>query len=447
MACTANKTQFLRTVAVRSYSAQASPKVASKKSSEIETTTLPNKVVVASVESNSPISRVSVLFRAGSRNESYDNLGATHLIRSAASLSNKKSTGFGLTRNIQQIGGSLSCNTDREIVEYNVELTRNQLDVGLQYLSDISTQHIFKPWELNDNVKQIKGDLARVSPQARAVDLVHRAAFHTELGNSIFCAKHHVGKISPETLQHYVGANFTAGRTAVVGVGVDHQFLVGFAKSLKLKDGQDGAVTPSKYHGFGELRVDKAGSLAHVAVATQGGSLANQKEALAFAVLQYVAGAGASTKRGNVNGALGKVVTSAIGNEPFGFSAFNASYTDNGLFGFVLSAEAKSAGKAIDAAVKALRQGSVSDGDVKRAKEQLKVAVLNDIDSESHLVSDIGAQAVLLGNVQGTAQILAAIDGVSTADVNAAAKKVASGKWSVGAVGNLATVPYVSQLN
>lgn len=47
----------------RGYAAQAGAKIASKKNHEVETTTLPNKLIVASVESNSPISRVSVLFR------------------------------------------------------------------------------------------------------------------------------------------------------------------------------------------------------------------------------------------------------------------------------------------------------------------------------------------------------------------------------------------------
>lgn len=66
-----------------------------------------------------------------------------------------------------------------------------------------------------------------------------------------------------------------------------------------------------------------------------------------------------------------------------------------------------------------MRQGSVSNADVARGKEQLKAAVLNELDAESRLVGDIGAQAVLLGNVQSAAQIVAAIDGVSDADVNA----------------------------
>lgn len=75
--------------------------------------------------------------------------------------------------------------------------------------------------------------------------------------------------------------------------------------------------------------------------------------------------------------------------------------------------------KAIDAAVKALKQGSVSQGDVTRAKEQLKAAVLSELDSNGRLVSDIGQQAVLLGQVQSATQLAAAIDGVSVADVNA----------------------------
>lgn len=61
----------------------------------------------------------------------------------------------------------------------------------------------------------------------------------------------------------------------------------------------------------------------------------------------------------------------------------------------------------------------MSNADVTRGKEQLKAAVLHELDSGSRLVGEIGAQAVLLGNVQSAAQIVAAIDSVSDADVNA----------------------------
>lgn len=67
-----------------------------------------------------------------------------------------------------------------------------------------------------------------------------------------------------------------------------------------------------------------------------------------------------------------------------------------------------------------MKQGSVSNSDVARGKEQLKAAVLYELDTDSGLISDIGAQAILCGaNVQSSAQIVAAIDGITDSDVNA----------------------------
>lgn len=47
----------------RGFATQAKPKVATAKRSEVQVTTLPNKLVVASVDGNIPLSRVSVVFR------------------------------------------------------------------------------------------------------------------------------------------------------------------------------------------------------------------------------------------------------------------------------------------------------------------------------------------------------------------------------------------------
>lgn len=283
---------------------------------------------------------------AGPRNETYDILGANHVLRISAGATNKRSTAFGLTKNIQKAGGDLNATSTRETISYNVELTRDNLDTGLKFLQDASTQHEFRAWEIEQNFDLIKYELNQVSPHDRAVDLLHKAAFRTGLGNSVNCAKHHIGKISSECLQHYVSNNLTSDRAAVVAVGINHQLLLGYAKNLSLQSGSDN-VTPSKYHGLGDLRVDKAGELASVAIATQGASLANEKEALAFAVLQQVAGVGSAVQAGNLNGALGKKVAGVLGNTTFNYQTLNGVYTDNGLFGFVLTANARQIGKVI----------------------------------------------------------------------------------------------------
>lgn len=88
----------------------------------------------------------------------------------------------------------------------------------------------------------------------------------------------------------------------------------------------------------------------------------------------------------------------------------------------------------------------MSDDDVKRGKEQLKAEIAFSLDSEAGLVDAIGQQGALLGSAQNLQAALAAVDNISASDVKSAARKVASSKISVGAVGNLAHVPRLNQL-
>jgi len=442
MACNASKTPLLRHLTKRGFSATAQAVPRAAKSGELQQTTLPNKLVVASQESSSPVSRVSIVFRAGSRYESADNLGASHLIRLAAGLSTKNATGFAIARNLQQVGGSLSCTTDRELIAYNVEITRDQLELALRYLEAAVTQQVFKPWELADNKNRLVEDVKRIPDCVKAIELLHEATFSGGLGNSIFCPKHQIGKLSSETLQHYFSSTCTTNRAAVAGVGIDHRELVGFAQSLNLDSGA-GPESNSTVVAPGEVRWEKGGRNASVAVGAVGGSWANPQDALAFTVLQYAAGVGPVAKRGASNGAL----TKQISGDGVEAKALNAVYSDNGLFGFVVSGEARAVGKAVDAGVRALKSGSLSDDDVQRGKEALKAALAYAVESDSGLVDSLGQQAALLGAAKDLRAAQAAVDAVGAGDVKSAARKVASGKLSIGAVGNLANVPRVNQLN
>lgn len=88
--------------------------------------------------------------------------------------------------------------------------------------------------------------------QQRAIDLLHKAAYRTGLGNSLYIAKHQLGKVSTETLQHYFKSNFISGRGAVVGLGINQTQLLHYAESLEIEN-KDSKTEPSKYKG-GEIR-------------------------------------------------------------------------------------------------------------------------------------------------------------------------------------------------
>ncbi|RZC36189.1 cytochrome b-c1 complex subunit 2, mitochondrial, partial [Asbolus verrucosus] len=415
MAANITKITFFRATATRGLATCPPVPIGGLTEYEIKNTTLPNNLVVASANNESPISRISIVVRAGSRNETPDNAGVTHTLRICAGLSTKNSTQFAITRNIQQVGASLTCSSDREVVAYTLEGTKQAIEKTLPFLTEVATQQVFRPWEVAENVPRQRLELALRSPQLRAIDLLHKAAFRRGLGNSLYSAKYQLGNISSETLQHYVASNFTTGRTAVVGLGVDHSQLVNYAQGLSLETGE-GSTTPSPYIG-GEIRSDKGGNLAFVAIGGAGGALKDTKERLAFAVLQRALGIGPQVKWGTTdNGVLSKAVG---GDVQYAISAVNASYSDAGLFGTLIAAPSASAGKIVEAVVKVLKGGALSDADVNRGKNQLKTSVLLDSESGSNIIGCIGSQAALVGSAQSGSQIAAAIDSVSTADVNA----------------------------
>ena len=66
-------------------------------------------------------------WRAGSRNETYDTQGISHLLRLSTALTNTKSSGFAVTRNIQQLGGELTTTADREYISYTLRIHRDNL--------------------------------------------------------------------------------------------------------------------------------------------------------------------------------------------------------------------------------------------------------------------------------------------------------------------------------
>ncbi|KRT82905.1 Peptidase, partial [Oryctes borbonicus] len=205
------KVPILRAGAARAYAAQAAP-VAGSTNYDVKTTVLSNKLVVASAENDSPISRVSILFRAGSRNETPDNLGATHVLRIAAGSTTQSFSKFAIARQVAQAGAILTCTTDREVVAYTLEGTRKAVQDTIPILTAVATQQLFYPWELSDNTNRLRLELATRPPQLRAIDLLHKAAYRTGLGNSLYVAKYNIGKVSSETLQHYVASNFTSNR-------------------------------------------------------------------------------------------------------------------------------------------------------------------------------------------------------------------------------------------
>ncbi|RVE41810.1 hypothetical protein evm_013532 [Chilo suppressalis] len=438
MASKAFSNPFIRHVAKRGY-AQAAPAV--KKDVRIQSAVLPNKTFVAALDNDSPVTRVTIAFKAGSRYEPQTDLGVAHVLRSAAGLSTKNASSFIIARQLSQIGASVTASGDREFVYYTLEATQDNFQAAVEMLNKIVSNQEFRPWEMSDNAPRLKYDLAALPPQVRAVDLLHRAAYRRGLGNSLYISPKRIGKVSSESMQHYATSNLTPSRCAITIIG-DSQEKAGLvANALQLGSSGDAQDEPSKYFG-GELRKEMGGDLAHVALAVQGAP-AGSPQALALAVAAKALGNGPMTKWGADNSPLSK----AVGNVgPFAAAGFNVAYSDNGLFGVVLSVPKDEASAAVSSVAKLMKSGSLSAEAINAGKNQLKLQVLSEAEDGTSLAESLAAQGLYKGTARSPADIARDIDQINSSTVNQVLANASKSKISMGAAGNLAFVPYVDEL-
>jgi len=167
-------------------------------------------------------------------------------------------------------------------------------------------------------------------------------------------------------------------------------------------------------------------------------------EAMACLLLQRVLGTGPAVKYGASQGVLGQVATQAGGN--VAASGICQMYSDAGLLGGLVVSEAASAGKAVSAVVSALRSVSVTEEQVAGARKQLLADIYTLMEDPLQTVENMGVQLLVSGDVMPVEKYPDVIKGISTADVQAAAKKLAASPLAMGAVGNLSTVPHLDSL-
>uniref|UniRef100_A0A146Z3E7 Cytochrome b-c1 complex subunit 2, mitochondrial n=1 Tax=Fundulus heteroclitus TaxID=8078 RepID=A0A146Z3E7_FUNHE len=453
----------------------------------VQVSKLPNGLVIASLENYSPLSSVGVFVKAGSRHENVENLGVSHVLRLAANLTTKGASAFKICRSVEALGGSLSVTGSRENIVYSADCLRDDLDSLLDFLVNVTTAQEFRPWEVDELTSRVKIDkaLAQQCPQISVIEKLHEAAYKNALSNSLYCPDFMVGRVSSEQLHSFVKDTFTTGRMALVGVGVKHSVLrqvgegllsaqlhsfvkdtfttgrmalvgVGVKHSvlrqvgeglLSARSGAGAPVAKAAYRG-GELRVQNGDDLVHALVVSEGG-VTGTAEANAFTVLQRILGASPHVKRGSsITSKLSQGVAKAT-TQPFDATAFNASYSDSGLFGVYTIAQADSAGEVIRAAIAQVRgvaDGSVTEADITRAKNQVKAEYLMSIESSEGLMEEIGAQALNTAAYQAPESVLQAIDAITKDAVVKAARQFVDGKKTMAASGHLINTPFVDEL-
>lgn len=377
---------------------------------------------------------VGVWVNTGSRNEAPSEMGVSHMLEHMAFKGTATRSARAIAEEIEAVGGILNAYTGREQTAFHARILKDDVPLALDIIADILTSPSFEQAELERERQVVLQELgqARDTPDDIVFDHLQSAIFKDQpLGWPILGEEKTVNAFSRQMLQDYMASQYRLeGMTLIASGAVAHEAILKLAeeKCAGLNPGAVPAYMPAHYVG-GDFRAVEDLEQAHVAYAFPG--LSNP-DADYFVAQVYATALG-----GGTSSRLFQEVREKRG-LCYSVYAFSNGFQDSGFLGIYAGTGESEAAElsAVIAGEMEAMTGNLTDGEVARARAQLKVSLLMGMERPGTRAEQIAGQLFALGRVQSAAEIVAQLDAIDVAAVKAyAARVVAAGHPTIAAVG------------
>ncbi len=383
------------------------------------------RVLTSTMEHTGAVS-IMLLFGAGSRYETDDLAGASHLFEHLLFKgTEKRPTPRSISEVIEGVGGILNAYTDREATGYWCKLASTRFRDGLDVLVDMVRNALFREEDLARE-KQVVFEEIRAthdSPQGTADLMLDETLWPAQpLGRDIAGSVESVSALGTDELKAYLRTQYVASNTVLAVAGsVSHDAVVELASELLdgFEDGEPAPMRPAEDTLQGPVvRVHhRETEQAHLAFGLHGIS-ASDPARYALRLLSTILG-------GSMSSRLFEEVREKRG-LAYSIHSGAAHFKDAGAFQIASGVDPARASEAVkvimDELVK-LRDG-VTEGEFAGAKELTKGRILMRMEESRAVASSIGAQELLLGEVKTVDEVLAQYDAVAIEDLTEVAGRL-----------------------
>lgn len=381
---------------------------------------------------------LGVWVAAGSRLERPDQAGIAHLIEHMLFKGTAKRDAREISSSIDGRGGTLNAFTAKEHTCYYARCLDEHLPVAVDLLDDMLRYSLFDPAELAKE----KGVVCEEIKMYEDVpdDLVHDlnvAALwpNHPLGRPIAGTIDSVRSFDRADLMAYMREHYRDDQIVVSASGnLEHEWLV--ERIQALAEGApaqpkpiDWGAPPSSRAKAGLVLRRKEIEQVHLVLGVAG--LAHgHDDSLTLQLLNCVLGGGASSR-------LFQEIRERRG-LAYSVYAYSSSFLDTGNCGVYAAcspAQAEEVLALINAMVGEVRQHGITEEELVEAKAQLKGQLMLGLESTSARMSRLGRNELSLGYVLSPDEVIARIDRVTVARIQAVAAAVYGQPWTLSVVG------------
>ena len=242
----------------------------------IKLTTLENGLRIISHHMSSVQSvSFAVYNNVGSRDESEEINGAAHFLEHMAFKGTKTRSSTEIVETIDKVGGSINASTGKDITKYTVDLLAEDLDIGVDIISDILQNSTFKTKEFEKERSVILEEIAmnNDNPSRMVVNQWFKTSFPEQsLGRLTIGTKEIIKSIEKEKIIDFMHNYYHPEKMVFTAAGkIDHDDFVNMIKRSiqKLPQGKLKKRSKASYKG-GEYREEKKLEQIHLALGFEG---------------------------------------------------------------------------------------------------------------------------------------------------------------------------------
>ncbi|KAG6900515.1 hypothetical protein C0993_009468 [Termitomyces sp. T159_Od127] len=446
----------------------------------VQITTLPNRLRVATDSTPGHFSSVGLYVDAGSRYETPETAGVSHFIDRMAFKSTTTRSEEAMASAVQAMGGQIFCSSTRESIMYQSAHFNRATETALSLISDTVLNASFLEEEIlaqRDAAFYENRELSS-KPDMILPEVLHSVAYGEKgLGNPLLCPVERIDSIDGASLRNVMKEWYKPERMVIAGAGMHHQELVELVDKhfSSLKSGpalssqtrtspqipshllsssspsvsksltraasflfpNSAASRESRYTGGHLFLSDPSQEFNHLYIAFEGVGV-HDDDIFALATMQVLLGGGGSFSAGGPGkGMYSRLYTHILNHfaQVDHCASFHHIYSDSSLFGLFASFVPASSGVRggntpsqilphLVHQLSLLLYTPIPEAELSRARNQLKSSLMMALESRSVEVEDLGRQILVHGRQVPITEMVQKVDAVKSEDIRRVAGRI-----------------------
>ncbi len=360
---------------------------------------------------------LGVWMDVGSRNETKDENGVSHLIEHMLFKGTKKRTSKDIAASLESIGGSINAFTSKEQTCYLARILDEHLVEAVDVLADITCNATLTPANLKREKKVVCEEI--VESYETPSDRIHEIFAQTywgdnSIGRPILGELDNITVMPRAKLVKYIKNNYRAESVVIAASGsISHNKLV---KLVKEKfDFADGRATQFEHASREKEQsvqiTTNDNNQIHICLGYPGVNYTSKDKLTALAMHVSLGGGMSSTLFQKIREEKGLAYT---------VFTYLDIYRDAGVFGAYLATDKKNLQAAVDISLKQienLKKKRLTEDALDKVKAQLKGQLTLGMESTSARMNRLARNEIMLGTYNPMRKTLKDIDKITTSDI------------------------------